>query len=88
MGPNPFLPSQEEIPGRYLASAYIVAQHGIGMDSARKAHAHEPVGEFWTSLARIVIEHMRSSQCCLPGILLRFSKAVSTAVWVIASLRG
>lgn len=65
MGAKPVLPSQEEILGRYLASAYIAAQHGIGMDYARKTHAHEPVGEFWMSLARMVIEHM-SKQPVLP----------------------
>ena len=49
--------SEDEVLGRNLASAYIATQHGIGMDYARKKHAHEPVGEFWLSLARIVMEH-------------------------------
>jgi hypothetical protein len=51
------IPPQEEVLGRNLAAAFIATQHGIGMDYARKKHADEPVGEFWISLARMVIEH-------------------------------
>ena len=59
IAPEPKRPmrSEEEVLGRNLASAYIATQHGIGMDYARKKHAHEPVGEFWISLARMVMEH-------------------------------
>jgi hypothetical protein len=65
LDPEAVLRSQEETLGRNLASAYIATQHGIGMDYAKKTHAHEPVGEFWTSLARMVMEHM-SKQPVLP----------------------
>jgi len=34
------LPSEEEVLGRNLAAAYIAMQHGIGMDYAKKRHAH------------------------------------------------
>ena len=52
------LPSEEEVLGRNLAAAFIATRQGIGLDYARKKHAHEPVGEFWVSLARMVIEHL------------------------------
>lgn len=52
------VPSDEEILGRNLAAAYIAMQHGIGMDYAKKRHAHEPIGEFWISVARMVMEHL------------------------------
>ena len=52
------IPSQEEVLGRNLAAAFIATQHGIGLDYARKKQAHQPVGEFWISLARMVIEHL------------------------------
>lgn len=52
------IPSQEEVLGRNLAAAFIATQAGIGLDYARKKYAHEPVGEFWISLARMVIEHL------------------------------
>jgi hypothetical protein len=52
------LPSKEEVLGRNLASAYIAMQHGIGMHYAKKKHAQEPVGEFWISVARMVMEHL------------------------------
>ena len=52
------VPSREEVLGRNLAAAYIAMQHGIGIDYARKRHAHEPVGEFWISVARMVIDHL------------------------------
>jgi len=52
------VPSEEEMLGRNLAAAYIAMQHGIGMDYAKKRHAHEPVGEFWISLARMVMDHL------------------------------
>jgi hypothetical protein len=51
------IPNQEETLGRNLAAAFIATQHGIGLDYARKKLAAEPVGEFWISLARMVIEH-------------------------------
>ena len=51
------IPLQEQVLGRNLAAAFIAAPHGIGLDYARKKYAHEPVGEFWISLARIVVEH-------------------------------
>jgi hypothetical protein len=56
--PNRPIPSEEEVLGRNLAAAFIATQQGIGMDYARKKHSHEPVGEFWTSLARMVIDHL------------------------------
>lgn len=40
----------------HLAAAFIATQHGIGLDYARKKHAHESVGEFWIPLARMVLE--------------------------------
>jgi hypothetical protein len=52
------IPCQEEVLARNLAAAFIATQHGIGLDYARKKHAHEPVGEFWIWLARTVIEHL------------------------------
>jgi hypothetical protein len=51
------MPNQEEVLGRNLAAAFIATQHSIGLDYARKKHAHEPVGAYWISLARMVIEH-------------------------------
>ena len=51
-------PTEEEMLGRNLAAAYIAMQHGIGMDYAKKRHAHERVGEFWISVARMVIDHL------------------------------
>ncbi len=56
--PNRPIPSEEEALGRNLAAAFIVTQQGIGLDYARKKHAREPVGEFWISLARMVIDHL------------------------------
>jgi hypothetical protein len=56
--PNRPIPPEEEVLGRNLAAAFIATQQGIGMDYARKKHAHEPVGEFWISLARMVIDHL------------------------------
>jgi hypothetical protein len=56
--PNRAIPSQEEVLGRNLAAAFIATQQGIGLDYARKKHGHEPVGEFWTSLARMVIDRL------------------------------
>jgi len=60
MSPEPkrAIKSQEEVLGRNLVAAFIATQQGIGLDYARKKHAHEPVGEFWTSLARTVIDHL------------------------------
>jgi hypothetical protein len=55
--PKPPVPPEEEVLGRNLAAAYIAMQHGIGMDYARKKYAHEPVGQFWISVARMVVEH-------------------------------
>jgi hypothetical protein len=50
--------SEEEALGRNLAAAFIATREGLGLDYARKKHAHEPVGEFWRSLARMVIDHL------------------------------
>lgn len=63
--PTEPIPSQEEALGRNLAAAFIATQQGIGLDYARKKHAHEPVGEFWVSLARTVIDHL-ANQLSLP----------------------
>jgi hypothetical protein len=67
MEPEPThpIPSQEEVLGRNFAAAFIATQQGIGLDYARKKHAHQPVGEFWTSLARMVIDHL-ANQPALP----------------------
>ena len=62
------VPPQEEVLGRNLAAAFIATQHGIGMDYARKKHGDEPVGEFWISLARIVIEHFTQTPALPPPI--------------------
>jgi hypothetical protein len=43
---------------RNLATAYIATEQGIGLDYARKKYAEQPVGEFWISLARMVIEQL------------------------------
>jgi hypothetical protein len=43
---------------RNLATAYIATEQGIGLDYARKKYADQPVGEFWISLARMVMEHL------------------------------
>lgn len=40
------------------AAAFIATRLGIGLDYARKRHAHEPVEEFWLSVARMVIDQM------------------------------
>lgn len=56
--PNRPIPPEEEVLGRNLAAAFIATQQGIGLNHARKKHAHEPVGEFWISLARMVIDHL------------------------------
>ena len=59
VAPEPKHPEpEEEVLGRNLAAAYIAMQHGIGMDYAKQRHVHEPVGEFWISLARMVMEHL------------------------------
>lgn len=50
--------NHEEVLGRNLAAAFIATQQGIGLDYARKKLAQQPVGEFWISLARMVIEHL------------------------------
>ena len=44
--------------GRNLAAAFIATSHGIGLDYARKKYAEEPLGEYWISLARMVITDM------------------------------
>ena len=43
---------------RNLATAYIATEQGIGLDYARKKYTDQPVGEFWISLARMVIEQL------------------------------
>jgi hypothetical protein len=58
--------SQEEVLGRNLAAAFIATQQGIGLDYARKKHAHEPVGTFWVSLARMVIDHVAEHSALPP----------------------
>ena len=63
------IPSPEEILGRNLAAAFIATQHGIGLDYARKKYAHEAVGEFWISLARMVIEHLAHNPVLPPRTL-------------------
>lgn len=60
------IPSQEEVLGRNFAAAFIATEQGIGLDYARKKHAHQPVGEFWISLARMVIDHL-ANQTDLPA---------------------
>ena len=48
---------------RASAAAYIAMLHGIGMDYAKKTYTtHEPVAEFWISVARMVIEHLAQHQ--------------------------
>lgn len=44
--------------GRNLATAYIAACHGIGLDYDRKKYADQPLGEYWVTLARQVIEDL------------------------------
>lgn len=46
---------QEVQLGRDLAAAFIAACHGTGLDYARNISAGQPVGEYWTALARMVI---------------------------------
>ncbi len=60
MARRPTHPEQieEQALGRNLAAAFIATRMGIGLDYARKRHAHEPVGEFWLSVARMVIDQM------------------------------
>ncbi|HET6207553.1 MAG TPA: hypothetical protein VFD98_12145 [Terracidiphilus sp.] len=55
---KPEIPNQEQVLGRNPAAAFIATQHGIGLDYARKKYAHEPVGAFWVSLARMVLDHL------------------------------
>jgi hypothetical protein len=50
--------SEEEALGRNFAAAFIATREGIGLDYARKKYTDEPVGEFWISLARMVIDHL------------------------------
>ena len=59
MARRPTHPEQieEQALGRNLA-AFIATRQGIGLDYARKRHAHEPVGKFWLSVARMVIDQM------------------------------
>jgi len=68
MSPEPKrqVPNLEEVLGRNLAAAYIAAQHGIGMDYARKKYAIEPVDEFWMSAASMVIEHFQQHPALPP----------------------
>ena len=48
-------PSDHELElARNLAAAFIATSHGIGLEYARKKYAHEPVGDYWITLARIV----------------------------------
>jgi hypothetical protein len=70
MGPEPKreIASQEEVLGRNLAAAFIATQQGIGLDYARKKHAYQPIGEFWTSLARMVIDHLANQPGLPPRI--------------------
>ncbi len=60
MARRPTHPEQieEQSLGRNLAAAFIATRLGIGLDYARKRHAHEPVGEFWLSVARMVFDQM------------------------------
>jgi len=60
MARRPTHPEQieEQALGRNLAAAFIATRLGIGLDYARKRHACEPVGEFWLSPARMVIDQM------------------------------
>jgi hypothetical protein len=62
------IPPQEEVLGRNFAAAFIATQQGIGLDYARKKHAHQPLGEFWTSLARMVIDHLANQPALPPRI--------------------
>ena len=57
----PRIVSEEERLGRNLAAAFIATREGIGLDYARKKYAHEPLGKFWISLARMVIDHLINS---------------------------
>ena len=70
VAPEPQRPiaPQEEVLGRNLAAAFIATQHGIGLDYARKKYAHQAVGEFWISLARMVIEHLAKQPSLPPRI--------------------
>jgi len=70
MAPEPKrpIPSQEEVLGRNFAAAFIATQQGIGLDYARKRYADQPVGEFWISLAHMVIEHLASQPLLPPRI--------------------
>jgi len=40
-----------------LVASRVATQHGIGLEYAQRKYAAEPVGKFWISLARMVIEH-------------------------------
>ena len=40
------IPSQEEVLGRNFAAAFIATQQGIGLDYARRKHAHSPSESF------------------------------------------
>lgn len=44
--------------GQNLAAAYIAMRQGIGMDYAKETYVHEPIGTFWISVARILIERI------------------------------
>ena len=53
---------QEVELGRNLVAAFIATSHGIGLDYARKKYADEPLGEYWITLARMVIADMSNRQ--------------------------
>ena len=60
VAPEPKRPpsAEEKILAQNLVAAYVAMRHGIGMDWAKKQYVHEPVAEFWISVARMLIEHI------------------------------
>jgi hypothetical protein len=58
----------EQALARNLATAYIATEQGIGLDYARKKYADQPLGEFWISLARMVMEHVGKHSAPAPPI--------------------
>ena len=61
------IPDQEQVLARNLAAAFIAGNQGYrSLDCVRRRWAHPPVGEFWLSLARMVMEHMEQHSALPP----------------------
>ena len=73
--PNPNPPGPEDPAlfhehklARNLAVAFIATQQGYrSLDYVRQRYADQPVGEFWLSIARLVLEQFENRPARPPG---------------------